>query len=119
MSTEPEREIEKQLKAYASKRREQAGAPAELHPATRRLLQGEVARTRAKSGGASAPGRSFWTWRRQWAVGLAAACVVAALAIVLPSALNRKSRDESLMRLAKNDDAPRFSGAKTEAGKSA
>src|SRR4051794_240076 len=32
------------LKAYAKKRAEEAGAPPELHPATRRLLQGEVAR---------------------------------------------------------------------------
>ena len=41
---EPEREIEKQLRAYAKERREQAGAPIELHPATRKLLQGEAAR---------------------------------------------------------------------------
>jgi hypothetical protein len=44
MSTEPQRDIEKTLKAYADRRREEAGAPLELHPATRRLLQGEAAR---------------------------------------------------------------------------
>ena len=44
MSNEPEREIEKTLKAYAEKRRAEAGAPLELHPATRNILQGEVAR---------------------------------------------------------------------------
>ncbi|MDB6067922.1 MAG: hypothetical protein JWR26_4130 [Pedosphaera sp.] len=48
MSTEPERDIEKTLKAYAKKRREEAGAPLELHPATRRLLQGEVISSRDK-----------------------------------------------------------------------
>ncbi len=45
---EPERDIEKTLRAYAKKRREEAGAPAEMHPATRKLLQGEVARLRGK-----------------------------------------------------------------------
>ncbi|MBI3849196.1 MAG: hypothetical protein HY298_02735 [Verrucomicrobia bacterium] len=44
MATEPERNIEKQLKAYADKRRTEAGAPLELHPATRNMLQSEVAR---------------------------------------------------------------------------
>ena len=41
---EPERKIEKWLLAFAKKRRDQAGAGLELHPATRRLLQGEVRR---------------------------------------------------------------------------
>jgi hypothetical protein len=47
---EPERNIEKELKAYAEQRRAQAGAPPELHPATRKLLQDEAARS-AKSEG--------------------------------------------------------------------
>ncbi|MDB6123492.1 MAG: hypothetical protein JWQ71_2485 [Pedosphaera sp.] len=49
MSTEPERDIEKQLKAYARQRRKDAGADMELHPATRRLLQGEVVRLSHKT----------------------------------------------------------------------
>lgn len=40
----PERDIEKLLQAAAARRRREAGAPFDLHPATRRLLQGEVAR---------------------------------------------------------------------------
>ena len=44
MANEPERPIEKLLRAAAKKRRDEAGAPLELHPATRRLLQGEAAR---------------------------------------------------------------------------
>ena len=44
MANEPERPIEKLLRAAAKKRRDEAGAPFELHPADRRLLQGEVAR---------------------------------------------------------------------------
>lgn len=41
---EPERRIEKWLRAFAKKRREQAGPPLELRPATRERLQREVAR---------------------------------------------------------------------------
>src|SRR6266404_235800 len=48
MSMEPERPIENLLRAWAKKRRDDAGAPLEMHPATRRLLQGEVARRFAK-----------------------------------------------------------------------
>jgi hypothetical protein len=47
MANEPERPIEKLLRAAAKKRRDEAGAPLELHLATRRLLQGEVGRTYA------------------------------------------------------------------------
>jgi hypothetical protein len=39
-----DRPIEKLLRRYAKKRRDEAGAPIEMHPATRRLLQGEVTR---------------------------------------------------------------------------
>jgi len=45
MANEPQRDIEHDLRAYQQRRDGQLGAPVELHPATRRLLQGEVART--------------------------------------------------------------------------
>jgi hypothetical protein len=45
---EPERHIEKLLRAYAKKRRDDPGPAPELHPATRRMLQSEVARRLAK-----------------------------------------------------------------------
>lgn len=48
MSNEPQRDIEKDLLAYKQRRREQAGAPLELHPATRKMLQSEAARTAAR-----------------------------------------------------------------------
>jgi hypothetical protein len=44
---EPERPIEKLLRAFAKKRREQAGAPVELHSAMRQQLQKEIERRRA------------------------------------------------------------------------
>src|SRR5206468_1619462 len=47
---EPDRNIEKQLEAYADKRRREAGPPFEMHPATRRMLLGEVSRRKAKLG---------------------------------------------------------------------
>ncbi len=51
---EPERKIEKWLRAFAKKRREQAGEPMELRPATRQLLQREIARqSEEKSHGGS------------------------------------------------------------------
>ncbi len=45
MSAEPQRDLEQDLRAYKQHRDGQLGAPVELHPATRRMLQGEVART--------------------------------------------------------------------------
>lgn len=45
MANEPQRDIEQDLLAYKQRRGEQAGPPLELHPATRKMLQGEVART--------------------------------------------------------------------------
>jgi len=49
---EPERRIEKLLRAFAKKRREQAGDPAALRPAARQRLQQEISRrSEAKSGG--------------------------------------------------------------------
>jgi hypothetical protein len=44
MANEPERPIERLLRAAAQKRRDDAGAPFQLHPADRRRLQGEIAR---------------------------------------------------------------------------
>ncbi len=74
MSNESERQIEKLLRAAAAKRREQATRPFDLHPATRRLLQGEVAR-RFPLSGRRAIDKSLWLrvfWRRlAWSLGLA------------------------------------------------
>lgn len=50
------------LKAYAKKRRDEAGAPLELHPATRNLLQAEVKRTHAPAPG-ERPTKTHWIWR--------------------------------------------------------
>ncbi len=95
MPSEPERNIEKTLKAYARRRRQQAGAPLELHPATRRMLQGEVVRL----GPGKARRPSFWSGvagllkRRMVFV-----CVLVALAgvsaVFFIPALSRAKRQE-------------------------
>ena len=69
--SELERPIEKLLQASAEERRRQAGGPFELHPATRRLLQGEVARQYGAPNAAKAPLRpwfQFWP-RLAWSLG--------------------------------------------------
>ena len=55
---EPERKIEKLLRAYAKKRRAEAGDSLKLHPANRRILQDEAAR-RAPGPGKGDEGNLF------------------------------------------------------------
>ena len=101
MATEPERPIENLLRAAAKKRRHEAGAPLELHPATRRLLQGEVARKFTKPGRAI---RSFsemlgqWWPRLAWGVAIFAVLGVAVW-VLLP--ISGKGKPEAL--LARNE----------------
>ncbi len=69
-----ERPIEKLLRRYAKKRRDDAGAPVELPPATRRMLQGEVARQFSKSAASAGEPPTFaqflsgWRARLIWAI---------------------------------------------------
>jgi hypothetical protein len=49
MPSEPDNKMDDLLKTYAKKRRDEAGAPFELHPATRKLLQTEAAKLRPKA----------------------------------------------------------------------
>jgi hypothetical protein len=81
-----ERDIEKMLRAWAKRRREDAGAPLELHPATRKLLQDEVARL--KTGPRSEPGlfaRLLWGSPLRLALNLSAIAVLLfAAAVFLP-----------------------------------
>jgi hypothetical protein len=105
MANEPERPIEKLLRDAATKRREEAGAPLELHPTTRRLLQGEVARTFAKVAGKP---RSFpevlgQLWPRfVWGVAIFAVLVVVGYVLLPPAG---KGRPEAL--LAKSEPRSR------------
>ncbi|MCI0743879.1 MAG: hypothetical protein L0Y58_00590 [Verrucomicrobia subdivision 3 bacterium] len=80
MASEPQKKIEELLHAYARKRREDAGAPVEMHPATRRLLQGEVAKLRHAEGAKDGRswGQFFLLFWPRFAAGLAIFMVMAA-----------------------------------------
>ena len=99
-----EGEIEKTLQAYAQKRREQAGGPLELHPATRRLLQGEAARAAPR-----APVRAgFWAevWmafrQRLAIVSMFAVLAVASAWLFWPGRPRREAQGTSTL-LARNE----------------
>jgi hypothetical protein len=78
-----ERDIEKGLRAWARRRREEAGAPVELHPATRRLLQAEAARLKSRGRGSLA--RWLWGSPLRLALNLSAmAMLVIVAAFLLP-----------------------------------
>jgi prepilin-type processing-associated H-X9-DG protein len=100
---EPERKIEKRLRAYAKKRRAQAGDPLKLHPATRRRLLDEVARATPK---ADEPEESVSLWelfRRQWAMLLGFALVIFFVTSMflpaLSSAKKKSQRSETYSKL--------------------
>jgi len=102
-----ERPIEKLLRRVAKKRRDEAGAPTELHPANRRLLQAEVARQFPKT----QKQESWWAGlslllnrKLAYAVALVAVIGVAAL-LILPA--SNKEIPLGLMALdSKNSPAP-------------
>lgn len=99
MPTEPEHHMDKTLKAYADQRRAEAGAPAELHPATRRLLQGEVARLNKPAATVPTP---WWHRRNSFWPRMAAASV-----IVIASFLTfRGAREEDSVEKLVRREAP-------------
>lgn len=102
MASDPERPIEKLLRDCADQRRQKAGPPLELHPATRRLFQGEIERQfgRPTSQAFSARDwlRRFWP-RVAFAVAGAAA-LVALIGVLVPT------HPHPAERLAKNELSP-------------
>lgn len=100
---EPERHIEKLLRAYARKRREAAGTPLELHPATRRMLQGEVARQYGQPTGER---EAWWkTLPALWPRLAFAAATLAVLAVGLFLILPGAGNGPKPMTLAEADSA--------------
>ncbi|MSU58924.1 MAG: hypothetical protein EXS35_12290 [Pedosphaera sp.] len=112
-----ERPIEKLLRRYAKKRRDETGAPPELHPATRRLLQGEVARQFSKRtterGGAPSFLEILKGWW-PWLAGSAAVLAVTGFCVWMFfggqenkfMALQPASGPATTVQLAKNEPAP-------------
>src|SRR5579859_2238953 len=104
MSFEPERPIEKLLRAGARQRRERAGEGWEIHPATRRLLQGEVAR-RYPQRDQSKPRRFGWLLGHGWTrpIGaFGAVAIVGALVWISFRSFQPSPKSEPL--LAKNEE---------------
>ena len=99
---EPERKIEKLLRAYARKRRAQAGDPLKLHPATRRLLQGEAARNAPKPGEEDESVSLLELFRRQWAALLGFTLIIFFGAmLLLPSLSNMKFKEQQAATMSR------------------
>ena len=102
MSDQPSRDIERLLQAAAEKRRQESGEPFELHPATRRLLQDEVARTRRAAPGRAAAGDGFWQMlaRFRFSLRLAVPMLIVAgvTGLILWSSTRTASREQILAR---------------------
>lgn len=94
---EPDRKIEKLLRAYAKKRRAEAGDSFKLHPATRRLLQGEIAR-RKPAVDDDETSLSLWElFRANWAVLAGFALIIFFCASFLMPVLNKaKNKAKSM-----------------------
>ncbi|HXA44718.1 MAG TPA: hypothetical protein VNZ25_04365 [Candidatus Angelobacter sp.] len=93
---EPERKIEKLLRAYAKKRRAEAGEPMQMHSATRRRLQDEVARRAAQPEAEDSV--SLWQLvRRHWALLFGFALMMFCLATMfLPALSSSKQRAQNI-----------------------
>src|SRR6185503_360781 len=80
MADEPNKRMDEMLKAYAENRRQDPAASVELHPATRQMLQAEVARTYKQAPRASFVHRIIMLWPR---LAFAATCLLVTLTVVL------------------------------------
>jgi hypothetical protein len=98
MSEETPNKSEERLQRYAKERRAQGGDFA-LHPATRQMLQGEVARTLGAKESAAKP-RGWLAWLGSWngrlAIGATAAVVIAGSWVIWNQRL-----DQHAMQLAR------------------
>ena len=104
MPNEAERPIEKLLRAAAKKRRDEAGAPFELHPATRRLLQGEAARQFARP---QRQTRSFPSLlARVWPRVALSVAILAVLGVAVWTLVPGPAKKKQATFLAKNEEVP-------------
>lgn len=103
MSSEPERPIEKLLRACAKERRDHAGESFELHPVNRRLLQEEIARKFKRSPGAK---QSLWGWlaAHWWLKALGGMSALAVVALAAWLAVPSQQKNAALM--ARNELVP-------------
>src|SRR6185503_15954286 len=100
---EPERKIEKLLRAFAKKSRADAGDSLKLHPATRRMLQGEVARrSPSPEAGKDEDSISLWQFfRQQWAFLLTfALAIFFGAALFLPALSKAKFKAKNVVAMS-------------------
>jgi hypothetical protein len=102
MNNEPERPVEKLLRAWAKKRQDQAGAPFELHPANRRMLQGEVAR---RFGRREPARRTFWSMLRTYRLQIASVTAILILLALASASFFPLPNRNKPTEMAKNDSA--------------
>jgi hypothetical protein len=108
MPDDPNRNVGEQLAAWARKRREEEGAPFELHPATRKMLQDEVARTFPKKSDERAAEPGGW-WKLFWprfslVSGLCVA-LVAVVGLLMPSLSKSKSKGQQIALVRQQEKA--------------
>jgi hypothetical protein len=98
MAAEPEKKVDKLLHAYARKRRGDAGEPLEVHPATRRMLQGEVAKLQA---GKAETERPWWrSLLLMWPRFAAAFAIFMMLAVCVWVFVQNENRKQGVTELA-------------------
>src|SRR5271169_3201985 len=97
---EPERKIEKLLRAYAKRRRADAGDPLTLHPATRRLLQSEIARRKPKPDDKESSVTLWELFRQRWALLVGFAVIIFfGAALFLPALNSAKKKAHAVTAL--------------------
>ena len=104
---EPERKIEKLLRAYAEKRRAEAGDALKLHPANRRILQSEAAKRALEASPGREPGEGglfqllLGVFRRRLVFAL---CVIAiaflGASMFLPALSSAKRKAQSVSAMS-------------------
>ena len=106
MPEQPDKSIEEQIKAWAEKRRAETGAPFELHPATRRLLQDEVRRTYPKNSVEPASQSRGWLrliWPRVAVTSSLCLVLGVGVGILLSGLAKSKSKSQHLALVRKHD----------------
>ena len=103
MPPEPDNKMDDLLKTYAKKRRDEAGAPIEMHPVTRRLLQAEAAKLRP----ATPPPADSWldSLKRFWPRLAVAAALVLVVGITAVTFFGPANHSEKAMQFAKQEPA--------------
>ena len=93
-----ERPIEKLLRRYAKKRRDDCGPAPDLHPATRRLLQSEVKRQFPKPASKEKSGFDEFVaaFARRWIYAVGVIVVLAISAVIVSPVMSKKKSPSQL-----------------------